>query len=71
MFGKKKPKLPKYDTEAQTPVLKKSICTGETTAGFKDRASGKFYAVMLIKSPRDLNEFMEEYGIADVPKTEY
>ena len=32
---------------------------------------GKFYAVMLIKSPRDLNEFMEEYGIADVPKTEY
>ena len=33
--GKKKPQH-SYNKETQIPVLRKSICTGETTAGFKN-----------------------------------
>ncbi len=60
-----------YDVETQTPILRKSICTGETTAGFKDRKTGKYTEIMLIRSARDLSEFMETYGVTETPKTEY
>lgn len=71
MFGRKKKPVKKYDPETQEPILKKSICTGETTAGFKDRRTGKYYDIMLIRNQRDLDEFMETYGIEETPKTEY
>lgn len=71
MFGKKKQKTPKYDASVEKPILRKSICTGETTAGFKELATGRFYEVMLIRTPRDLEEFMEQYGISETPGTEY
>ena len=71
MFGKKKKTGNTYDASSQKPMLHKSICTGETTAGFKDIKTGKFTDVMLIRSDADLKAFMEEYGISEVPETEY
>ena len=71
MFGRKKKVQLDYDRENQKPVLHKSICTGETTAGFKELRSGMYHDVMLIRSDADLAEFMEMYGIREVPETEY
>ena len=71
MFGKKKEPQKRYDPNEVVPVLKKSICTGETTAGFRELRGGRYREVMLIRSERDLRAFMETYGIETVPKTEY
>ena len=70
-FFKKKSRPTRYDPETQQPVLKKSICTGETTAGFRDLKTGKITEIMLIRTPRDLSEFMEQYGVEETPKTVY
>lgn len=67
MFGKKKV-LKEYDRENLRPILKCSICTGETLAGFKNIHTGKFEDVMLIKDSKDLKTFMEMYGIDSVEK---
>ena len=71
MFGRKKTPAPRYDAGKQKPILHKSICTGETTAGFMDLPSGKYHEIMLIQSPRDLQKFMDDYGIEAVPETKY
>ena len=60
----------KFDPETQYAVIRSSICTGEKVAGFKDKKDGRFYEVMLIRSPKDKAEFMETYGLDSV-KTEY
>ncbi len=72
MFKKTK-KIPHldYDSTVQKPMLHKSICTGETTAGFRDLAGGAFHDVMLVRDEEDLKEFMEMYGITERPETEY
>lgn len=67
MFGKKTLKKT-YDRENQRPVLHCSICTGERVAGFKDIHTGKFEEIMLIRSNRDLDAFMEMYGISTITK---
>jgi hypothetical protein len=71
VFGRKKVKRLTYDREKQKPVLHKSICTGETTAGFKDLATGAYHDVMLIRNDAELAEFMEACGITETPPTEY
>lgn len=71
MFGKKKEMQKRYDPNEVVPVLHKSICTGETTAGFRSLHGGGYHEAMLIRSERDLKRFMDEYGVDDVPKTEY
>ena len=71
MLFRKKTAVKSYDPAAQKPMLHKSICTGETTAGFKDLATGKFVDVMLVRDEKDLREFMETYGITERPETEY
>lgn len=71
MFFKKKAEAKTYDPSAQKPVLHKSICTGETTAGFKDLATGKYTDVMLVRDEKDLKEFMSTYAIKSKPDTEY
>lgn len=53
-----------FDRNSKKPVIKSSICTGERVAGFKDLETGKFEDVMLIRNDKDLNEFMELYGIS-------
>ena len=73
MFGRKKKRIEKksYDRENMKPVLHASICTGETVAGFKNRQTGKFEEVMLIKSEADKELFKEIYDITEDLPTEY
>lgn len=68
MFGKKKKIKKEYDRETQKPVLRCSICTGETVAGFKDLKTGKFEEVMLIRGEGDLAAFKEMYGIEEISR---
>ena len=68
-FWKKQVKT--YDSSVYKPMLHKSICTGETTAGFKELAGGAYHEVMLIRSDADLKEFMDTYGLQEKPETEY
>lgn len=70
MFGKKKitPPIIEYDSEKQNAVLKCSICNGEQVAGFKDKRTGHFTEVMLIRNSKDLDTFMGMYGLSDVTK---
>ena len=73
MFGLKKKRIEKksYDRENMKPILHASICTGETVAGFKNRRTGKFEEVMLIKSEADKELFKDIYDITDDLPTEY
>ena len=70
MFRKKK-KQETYDREKQKTVIRASICNGEQVAGFQDIHTGKFHEVQLIRNDRDLEEFLERYGIdeANVGRT--
>ena len=68
MFKKKK-KTKEYDKENLTPMIRTSICTGEQVAGFKDKRSGKFEEIALIKNDADLSAFKAQYGIeGEIPK---
>ena len=66
-----KPKGPGYDVEKQIPAIKKSICTGEAVAGFVDRKTGRFTEVMLVRTPKDVDDFKTQYGITEPIKTIY
>lgn len=63
-MGKRK-KSESYDRDKQIPVIRASICTGEKVAGFKEKATGKFEDVMLIRNERDLQDFCAQYGVAE------
>ena len=52
-----------YDKENLRPVIRASICNGEQVAGFKNLQTGKFSEVMSIKNEKDMEEFLEKYGI--------
>jgi len=52
-----------FDPERYTPVIRRSICTGERSAGFRDRTTGRTEEIMLIRDDRDLEEFRTQYGI--------
>lgn len=71
LFAKEQP-VQTYDRENLCPVIRESICTGEQTAGFKNIHTGKFSAVMLIRTNADLREFCQTYGLRpeEIP-TEY
>ena len=60
----------KFDPETQYAVIRSSICTGEKVAGFRDRHSGHFTEIMLIRSPKDIEEFKKTYHV-DTLNTEY
>lgn len=68
MFFQNKKNKKTYDKETQIPVLRCSICTGEQVAGFKDKATGKFNDVTLIRTDADLKQFMKEYGVEKITK---
>lgn len=63
MFGKKKRAASAYDPKKLEPAIRCSICTGEQTAGFRDRQTGQFRDVMLLRGEADLAAFREEYGV--------
>lgn len=60
-----------FDPARVTPAVRAGICTGEKTAGFLDNESGRFREVMLIRTPEDLIEFREKYGIEGEIRTIY
>ncbi len=63
MIFRKKRKRSTYDADGKKPVIRASICNGEQVAGFMDLKTGDFLEITLIRSPRDLDEFRETYGI--------
>ena len=70
MLFKKKtpPTVTVYDLTRYAPVLRCSICTGEQTAGFRDRETGVFHEIMLIRDERDLEEFKRAYGVQELER---
>ncbi|MBR2823879.1 MAG: aspartate dehydrogenase [Clostridia bacterium] len=60
---RKKEQQASYDAEKMTPAIRSSICTGEKTAGFREKATGKFIDVMLLRDEGDLETFRKQYGI--------
>ncbi len=71
LFGKKKKVKKEYDRERYEPVLRSSICTGETTAGLYDKKNGSFVEVMLVRDGYDLAEFKEMYDVTGDLRTIY
>jgi hypothetical protein len=71
IFHRRKEEKKSYDSARQMPCIRVSICTGEETAGFKDRETGRFTEVMMIRSADDLEEFRQEYGIQEEIKRFY
>ena len=70
LFHKKKTEAAEYDKEREYPIVHSSICTGEKVFGFKDKETGKFRDVMLIKNDKDIEDIKLIYGIDEI-KTEY
>ena len=69
LFSKKKPVEPlSYDREKEYPVLHCSICNGEQVAGFKNRDTGHFREITLIRTPAELETFMKQCGITEIAK---
>lgn len=66
MFGKKREKSEKksFDRETQKPAMRCSICIGERVFGFKNKATGKFEEVSLIRNDDELRHFLGLYDIA-------
>lgn len=52
-----------YDPARQTPAMRCSICTGEQVVGFRDRETGRFEELCLIRTPADLDDFCREWGV--------
>ncbi len=67
LFGRKRT-APEavFDPKTMEAVLLSSICTGEKTAGFRDRETGKFTGVCAIRDEKDLKRFMKTYGVEDL-----
>ncbi len=65
MFGRKAKTVQTktFDRETKKPVIKCSICNGEQTAGFVEIRSGQFEEIMLIRSPQDLQRFIDLYQL--------
>ena len=59
---------PAFDPAAEEPAIRCSICTGEQVAGFRNRNTGHFREVTLIKTPKDLESFKKDCGVEDVKK---
>lgn len=68
MFWNKKSKKKTYDSVHQIPAMRCSICTGEKVAGFKDKTTGVFEDIMLIRDDNDLQIFKDMYGVTDIEK---
>jgi hypothetical protein len=64
----KKLSAPPFDPEAEEPALRCSICTGEQVAGFRNKRTGQFREVTLIKTPKDLESFKKDFGVEDLKK---
>ena len=62
IFRKKRPAPIPFDPEKEEPAIKKSICTGEATVGFVDRATGHFRDIQVVTTPLDIADFCRRTG---------
>lgn len=69
LFHKKRQAEIQFDPARQEPAVRRSICTGEMTAGFVDKDTGKFHELMRVDQA-GLEEFKRQTG-ADKLKTIY
>ena len=64
----KKLSAPPFDPAAEEPAIRCSICTGEQVAGFRNKHTGQFREVTLIRTPKDLEGFKKDFGVEDLKK---
>ena len=64
----KKISAPAFDPAAEEAAIRCSVCTGEQVAGFRDKKTGHFREVLLIKTTKDLEKFKKDYGVDNVKK---
>ncbi len=55
----------KFDPQTQQPAVRRSICTGEMTVGFIDKATGKFTDLMCVDR-KGLEAFMRDVGVEKI-----
>ena len=65
---KKKTEFLSYDREKEYPVLRCSICNGEQVAGFKDRKTGHFREITLIRTDEELETFKQQCQVTEIPR---
>lgn len=65
-FAKRKntPMAPPPGLGAADIRTESSICTGETTIGFRDPATGRLLQAVVVRSPADAAAFYRAYGYA-------
>ena len=51
-----------FDLSSQEPAVRKSICTGEMTVGYVDRATGKFHDMQFVPDRGAMEAFFRERG---------
>ena len=71
LFSSKKTKkvsAPPFDPAEEEPAIRCSICTGEQVAGFRNKHTGQFREVTLIRTPKDLESFKKDFGVEDLKK---
>lgn len=71
LFSSKKakaPQIPAFDPAVEEPAVRCGICTGEQTAGFRNKTTGHFREVMLIRTPDDLEDFKRGCGVEECKK---
>lgn len=66
LFGKARPVTISYDPKRQEPVIRKSICTGEMTAGLLDRDTGTFHDIMRLEDEEAVRGFCVSLGVDHV-----
>ena len=59
----KKPQPNPFPSDRYEPVLRRSICTGETTACVRERETGKIHELLLIRTEQDLKQFAKDHGV--------
>ena len=61
-FKKKQTRAFTFDPSTQEPAVRKSICTGEMTVGFVDKATGAFHDLMMVDRA-GLEDFKRQVGV--------
>ena len=54
-----------FDLATQQPAMRKSICTGEITVGYIDRATGKFHDMQFAADQHEAERFFRDRGAGD------
>ena len=63
LFKKQKKAAHTFDRSLYEPCVRRSICTGERSVGFRDLRTGKFEEYAAVKTDEELQAFLDEYGI--------